>query len=505
MAFPGQNVGRRRLPAGISGASAILAAALSGAALWSWLCLPGAIAGSGGRSPHRAPAAVPESPPADNAVSRVVTAWLKHPLLQQSEIGVEVLELPSGRVLYSLNGSRRFTPASTAKIFTTACALETMGQDFRYHTRLEAYGPVRNGRLDGDLVLVPSQDPTFESRDLWELLSVLGQKKIKAVEGRVILSPVAGGRDQFNTGWLLEDWGQEWMPVSSNLVLDRNIAPGKDPGRGLPVDDRRAGEPNTLIESLLSSSLAPAWVSLDPASRKVRVHRGGSPAVSSAGSLVVANPCDYNLAAVASVLKGMGIRVNGHAPLLPDSKQPVPLSEHVSQPVTEIIRQCLKDSDNLYAQQLLRTIGAKTRAETTPDAVSLEDSGLACLGAWLAGIGVRQSDVVLVDGCGLSRKDCVTPHALNLVLKHMAGPDLAGTYLGLLRLEGNKAGWFRSKTGAMDCVRSVAGIMHTAGGGNLAVTVMVNGHTPSVGPLRSAILELTGRLESLPLLKSPAG
>jgi D-alanyl-D-alanine carboxypeptidase/D-alanyl-D-alanine-endopeptidase (penicillin-binding protein 4) len=438
---------------------------------------------------------------AAHPVAQIAASWLKIPSLQQSQVGLEIMDLPTGQVLFSSNGSKRFTPASTAKVFTTACSLDALGPDFRYRTQIQGVGTIKKDKLAGDLTIVAAQDPTFDSKDLYQLLGNLSERKIKYIEGRVALSAVPGGSNQFNTGWLAEDWGQTWMPVSSNLVLDRNVAPGKDPGRGMPSTDLSAQpSPPALFHSLLRSDLAAGWVVFEPASKSVKVYHSANATGSTAGDVIVANPDSYNLAVATAILHNLGIRVNAHPISVRAGEEPQILGEHLSKPITEIIRECLKESDNLYAQQLLRTLGCKYRSPKASEFSTLEDNGLTHIKNWLSELGVHQGEVVLVDGCGLSRKNLVSPHALNMVLKHMAGKDLNGPYLALLRQEGSGRGSFRFKTGAMDSVRAVSGVIRSAGGNTLAVTVMVNGHLPQVGAVRSSIYSLTSQLEAMPAL-----
>src|SRR5262249_2295150 len=163
----------------------------------------------------------------------IVKAWLKRPELQNSTVGLEVMDLPSGRIFFNYNANKRFVPASAAKVFTTACAMDTLGPDFRYRTRLLAYGRVKGDKVQGDLVLEPSQDPSLELNDLNRLLQSLKEKNIRHVAGTLEMVPVSGGSDYFSPAWLVEDWGQEWMPVSSNLVVDHNLAPLRALGKGL--------------------------------------------------------------------------------------------------------------------------------------------------------------------------------------------------------------------------------------------------------------------------------
>ena len=446
-----------------------------------------------------------EREPGGGPLAAFMSNWLKSPILRQSQVGVEIIELPSGRLIYSFNGSRRFTPASTAKVFTCACAFDTLGSAYLYHTDLVAYGPIKKDRLAGDLVLVLSQDPTLDSANLGKMLSCLESNKIRYIEGAIELAPVAGGGDQFNPGWLAEDWGQEWMPVSSDFVLDHNIASGRDPGRGLAVvTDSLENVQHSLFRTVLLSDLAAGWVSYDQAGRCVRVCRSSQPSMSAAAGLVVANPDQYNLAALSTMIKNMGIRFSAHPTIRVSHVDGRLLGTATSKPLSRVIYETLKESDNLYAQQILRTLGARAAAGKGAAPASIEEAGLAAIRDWLSGLGVASSEVVLVDGCGLSRKNCITPHALNVVLKHMAGTAVDGPFLDLLRMDGNDSTFFRFKTGAMDSVRAISGVIRSAGGSNLAATIMVNGHTPQVGSLRGHFFSLVRALESMPALTGPA-
>ena len=126
------------------------------------------------------------------------------------------------------------------------------------------------------------------------------------------------------------------------------------------------------------------------------------------------------------------------------------------------------------------------------------------MSSWLGKIGVPSSEFVIFDGCGLSRKDGISPHTLNTVLKHMAGPSINGPYLQLLRRYSpvNKTdAWFAFKTGSMDTARSVSGVLETIGGQYCAVTIMVNGHRESVSALKGEIDSLVGILDSIKSIK----
>lgn len=433
----------------------------------------------------------------------VVKAWLKRPEVQNSMVGLEIMDIPSGRVLFNFNANKRFVPASAAKVLTAACAMDTLGPDFRFITRLVAYGPVKGDKVHGDVVLEPSQDPSLELKDLTQMVQSLKDKNIRQIGGTLELLPVSGGFDYFSPSSLVEDWGQDWMPVSSNLVVDHNVAPLRDLGKGLPVVHEpfnRIAE-NSLTRTLLASGVTPGWASFDLRAGSVRAFRPPTPELGSGGSLIIANPDQYNLAVLTNLARKMGVRVGAKTISASYKGTPEVLVEHASKPLTEVIEVTLKESDNLYAQQLLRALAVKSRRPQ--ERAALEESGLEYLKSWLLKLGIPAREAILFDGCGLSRKNCVSPHALNVVLRHMAGPQANGPFLALMRFEGagrSRPGTFEFKTGAMDTVRSVSGVLRTAGKETLAVSIIVNGHKVSVGDLRVAFLSLTSQLRHVQLV-----
>jgi len=216
----------------------------------------------------------------------------------------------------------------------------------------------------------------------------------------------------------------------------------------------------------------------------------------------VSNPDDYAAAIVHSLLAQHGIRVVGQVIPMTGKENVYSLAQHHSKPIPEMLKTCLHKSDNLYAQQTLRALGLahvptanNGQDKASENAMSLEDRGLNEVNRWLSKVGVPGHEAILFDGCGLSRKNSVSPHALNTVMKYMAGPNVAGPYLALLR-GGDEAG-YKYKTGTMDTVRAMTGVLTTVGGQNLAVTIMVDSHTPSVKSLRIAESALISQLRGI--------
>lgn len=467
-------------------------------------------------------------------ISLAVKTWLNRPEIKHSRVGVEVMDLASGKVLYQSNGDKRHTPASTAKVITTACLYDLLGRDFVYKTKLLTAGSIKDGVLNGDLALETSEDPSFSRGDLASLVMSLrnfdGDKsgvKLQAVKGKVYQLSPNNGADNFHVHWLLEDFGQEWMPVSSSLVVDKNIAYSAGIPSTIKIDDAGSSL-NSVLDGVLSADLASAFLIYDENTQTAKLCRGiasgangkPDPKVHKDGPFVVANPTAFNLALFSSTLAESGVEFDRR--ILRDSKVPgflakqptLVLAEHSSKPLPQLIKLCLYESDNLYAQQFLRTIaqiglnaekqgGGNGKALASKRTSDLEERGLARIGQWLSSIAVPNAEVILFDGCGLSRKNSVTPHALNLVLRYMAQKH--PEYLDLLRSQGGggrivkgereERGRFRFKTGAMETVRGITGVLDTAQGKKLAVTVLVNGHKASVSDVRIVIADLIERLK----------
>lgn len=468
--------------------------------------LPAAANQAVGAAPTAEPAApsANDPPPYVKPLENAALNWLKRSELQHSLVGLEIMHIPSATVLFASNSRRRFVPASTTKVFTTACAMDMLGPNYKFATKLKIYGKVVGGVLQGSVYIEPSQDPTISTEDLRTLLALLKEKGIKQIDGKVDVVGIPGGGDRFSTSWLSEDWGQDWMPVPSDLVVDDNTA-RKDPARGYPLIPYGNGrDQNALVSSLLTSSLGPSWICFHPASKTMQFWHPAGPAV---GGQIVGNPSEYNVAIANSIVNKMGIKVKGkEIPLSVMEEPPVTLGEITTDSLFEIVKQCLKTSDNLYAQQLLRTLGTLPSVSKDVEKATLEERGIARINAWLNGMGVTPGDVVLWDGCGLSRKNCFTPHALNMVHRHMAGAHLKSSYLDAMPLAGEPGsapGSWRYKTGSMDSVRTISGVLITGAGEPLALTIMVNAHSPSIRDLKVSMSSLISHLLTLPSLRLP--
>lgn len=112
-------------------------------------------------------------------------------LIAEAQLGGEITfalaDMASGSIIAERKSGTAMPPASTVKAITSLFALDRLGADHRFHTRLLATGPVREGRIEGDLVLAGGGDPTLTSDHLGDMAAALAERGVRSVAGRFVV------------------------------------------------------------------------------------------------------------------------------------------------------------------------------------------------------------------------------------------------------------------------------------------------------------------------------
>ena len=454
--------------------------------------------------------AAPRTGPA--ALQRQLDALFDDPRFSEAYWGVRV-ETLNGNILYDRLGHKQFIPASNLKVFTTAAALERLGPDFTYETRLNAVGPIGgDGTLNGSLVIVGSGDPSLgawhpdEEQNSRQLLASWVEQ-IKAAGIRRIAGDIVGDGRCFTEEFIGPHWEYYDLPFwysagSSGLAMEENafrcyILPTK------------VGEP-AFIEIVPQT----AYITLINATRTVEA--GGvsnadstncqveGNTVKFAGTIAMDKPFIRERAAIwdgaryaafllQEALERGGVSVAGRAVNIRDLDNPASLDAaeartlavYASPPMSELVKVVNKPSHNFFADQILRTMGLQRRG------VGSFDAGVEEVRAWLAEIGVPQTHAIqMFDGSGLARDNLIQPRQMCHVLRHMArpGPGRAEFVdsLPVAGVDGNLArrmtepptrGNVRAKTGYISNARTLSGYVTHAGGQQLVFALMCNQYT----------------------------
>jgi D-alanyl-D-alanine carboxypeptidase/D-alanyl-D-alanine-endopeptidase (penicillin-binding protein 4) len=338
------------------------------------------------------------------------------------------VDLRSGRVVYALNPRLAVAPASNEKLTVAYAALERLGRGYRFRTEVMGDGELAGRVWRGDLYLVGFGDPSLRAAGLDALAAQVRAWGIRRVTGAVVGDESWFDRRRDVRGWKQGFLGEESPPLSA-LVVEH----------------------------------AESWPSLEPALEAAQRFRGA--------------------------LERRGVRVAGRARMGGAPRDGVPLAQHLSAELHELIRFMNRESDNFTAEMLLKHLGATVGARGSTAA------GAAVVRAALAEAGVPLDGLVLADGSGLSRLDRLSAASLVALLRAAErDPDQRDAFLGSLAVAGVDGtlerrlarrptyGRVIAKTGTTSLASSLAGFVR----GRYAFAILHSGRPVPTWTARTA-------------------
>jgi D-alanyl-D-alanine carboxypeptidase/D-alanyl-D-alanine-endopeptidase (penicillin-binding protein 4) len=432
--------------------------------------------------------------------------------------GIEVVELKNGKVRYDRDAGRLFIPASNMKMFTTAAALEKLGPEYVIHTTVESdAAPDSQGRVR-DLYLVGRGDPNLGVRTfpyiyhgpqqpadgfIQELADQVKARGVREVVHKLVADDSYFVWEPFAPNWAADDleWGYG-APVSAlsfnDNLLTLHVKPGAAAGDRAEVslspvadyyllkNDVLTGAPATKTDYFLERR--PGSMELDLWGR-IPIDAGDD-----ADTIAIANPPQLLAELFRAALQERGIRVDApievrhltrleaaSLPVFAPSTPRVELADHTSPVLSEAIKVINKESENLHAEMLLRTLGRVVNQQG-----SLA-GGLAALNAFITQqVGIMPGAIYFSDGSGLSREDLVTPHAAVQLLVYMTRSPYFQAYFDSLPVAGvdgtlvhrflgdEVKGKIHAKTGSVEHVNTLSGYMDLPSGKRLVFSIMAN-------------------------------
>jgi serine-type D-Ala-D-Ala carboxypeptidase/endopeptidase (penicillin-binding protein 4) len=270
-------------------------------------------------------------------LTKEISAILSQPPLNRAHWGVDVVDLETGKALYSENSDQLFLPASNAKLFTTAAALAIAGPDYRFRTTVEAEGKIdTNGRLLGDLVILGRGDPNISGRVLpyalktqrlpphtqilEEMADQVTRNGLKIVDGDVIGDDTFYAFERYAEGWAWDDL--QWIdgaPVSAltfnDNVIFLNLLPGEHPGDKAIITVEPETSYYELDNRVVTSSVGVTkrvGIHRDPGSKKIVLW--GSLPLGDAGMkepMSIEDPAEFVAELFRTMLERRGITIRG--------------------------------------------------------------------------------------------------------------------------------------------------------------------------------------------------
>ena len=396
-----------------------------------------------------------------------------------------------GKVLASHNQQLAFNPASVMKLVTTAAALDLLGPDYRWITRVYAQGPLIGDVLNGDLIIQGSGDPRLAHEDLARLLRRLRSLGVREIQGDLVLD-----RSLFQT--TLDDAAafdglpyRAYNALPDALLLDAKAISLRFFPDAQTQSVRVAMEPpmvDFLIEPpKLDTEPCINWreklgTVVDPSS----VHFSGTYSVDCGERVLVLHAhtlshARYFDAVFRQLWRELGGSIVGVMREEKKLESARELLQWESPTLAQIIRDINKHSNNVMARQLLISLATlPTSTAVTPEV------GAAQAKAWLDTLGVNSESVVIENGAGLSRKERLSADTLSRVLHHtwhspympefIASLPIVGVDGTMIRTLKNSAVKARAhiKTGSLNDVASIAGYVKAKSGRWISVVCMIN-------------------------------
>jgi D-alanyl-D-alanine carboxypeptidase/D-alanyl-D-alanine-endopeptidase (penicillin-binding protein 4) len=479
-----------------------------------------------------------------------IQAIMDRPEFRHAIFGIEFLSLDSGKPLYQLNADKLFVPASTTKLLTEGTALELLGGDFRFHTRVYRTGSISpDGTLTGDLVLVASGDPNlsarvlsdgtlaFENEDhsydgdpatrsvpgdplviIRKLAQQVADAHIKKISGHVLIdvSLFPEGQRELGTGVVMSP-----IVVNDNIV-DVTVGPGASEGAPVISQQSPATSYVTFVNKATTgkpdSKPEIEWSSIarNPDGTQTVTITGNFPATKPAilYKYVVPVPSRFAEVVFVEALREKGVQVDLSAPedkhdfktlsasYTPDHM----LAEHVSATMKEEVKVTLKVSQNLHASMtpmiLAAVLGPRDGSKNGFD---LEREFLQHAGLDLSGAA---------QGDGAGGNAHFTPEFMVSYLAFMAKQKDYEDFFNALPVLGRDgtlfdiqpastaAGKVHAKTGTFGAydplnrkllvtAKGLAGYLTTASGQHLAFAIYIN--NVSVTPDSTEVKRIAGQ------------
>ena len=460
-----------------------------------------------------------------------LSALLNTPTLRRAEWSVLVVSLEEGDTLFAQDENRSLAPASNMKIATTAAALHFLGPAFRYQTFVYADGPLQDGTLRGDLILYGTGDPGISDRfyrnrtDVFEAFADrITEIGITRIEGAVVGDATYFSGPDLGLEWDPRDLN-EWFAASvSALSFNENIVtlqilPSARLGFPPRIETIPFGFPldvSNQAETVVGRPRPNLWLDRVEPTARIRVDgeiRQGGPIIWR--RLTVPDPAVFAARALREVLISKGIsvraperavhdeaesRITGReswAPGLLDGDEPWLLAHHTSPELLEYLTVVNHESHNLFAETIIKTMGKVATGEG-----SFEGGARAVQSFAAKEAGIEAVQIKAVDGSGLSKSNRTSAGALVGLLRQVAKSDNWDAFVSTLpeagrslrRMYGTPAARnLRAKTGTIDGVSALTGIVTTRDGETLLFSILSN-ELRSTGPAKRVEDRIGARL-----------
>ena len=423
-----------------------------------------------------------------NRLPADIVAKLRRTGVRENGVSVYVQDVNSPKPLLAYQDTTARVPASVMKLITSYAALGILGPNYRWPLDVFSQGKIKNGTLQGDLIIKGYGSPEFKTADLRKVLKGIRQKGIRNISGRVVFDNSYFNAPRQSAGSFDGRSLSHYNAKPDALLFNERLSSFHVSARGKRVK--------------VTTSTPAANLKIVNRIRKTRrgcrprmrvTHRGSQTIVTFSGRFsrrcgtrtytkVVSAPANMIFGAMRTYWKrDVGGNFNARFAMGRVPTGARPLLRTYSRTLAQILPTIDKDSNNVMARQLLLTIGAKHSGGT-----GTERNGANAIGTWLASRGLHFPELRIENGSGLSRTARISARHLGdlmidayrspyrqYLMRSLAVAGVDGTMKR--RLKGTRVrgrGFF--KTGTLRDVRSIAGYVKAANGKTYVMAILHN-------------------------------
>ena len=436
-----------------------------------------------------------------NNLNSRIQHLLKNPSLKNVSYGISVVSIKKNTPLFSYRDNDLFSIASNMKLLTTAAAIEYLCPDFEYKTSVEVHGAITTtGELDGDIIVRGSGDPNLSGRfyngnitavpESWA--NAIRSRGIREVTGDIIADDSVFDRIYTNPNWPGNQLSEWYCAPSCGLSFNDNcvditLVPDKKPGNVVLLSVYPNTSYLTIVNNCISTSnkkehaysiyrkpgtnqifiKGKYWINEPPEKTWVNVH----------------NPALYLATVFKEILEKKGIIVQGCARVINETDSFNLDFEKITETISTMKQTILvtnKNSQNFYAEQILKTLGLQIKGSGSSNA------GIEVLHAFMKKLGFSPDEYQIEDGSGLSKGNKLSPGMITTLLTYMNEHPYGYVLYDSLPVSGIDGGLrhrmissqyknkIHAKTGYIAKTAALSGYIDALNGDTLAFSIIMN-------------------------------
>lgn len=419
-----------------------------------------------------------------------------------AQVGYSIMEASTGKVLAESQSQKNFTPASNLKLLSSYAAYKALGPKFQYSTQVLQQGQ--------DWVILFSGDPSLTTDHLSDLFTQIKKQGTQSLKGNLIVDDTLLSNEPYGSGWMHDDLYWAYAAPITTLTLDENaisfkLTPGKTLGEKATIQlENPIRYPAITVQSQITSvtyEKAEHHCHLTVQIDALNYQFGGCWPVGESDVVLKAaiqDPKARFAALAPQLLSKTGIDFKGKVIFKKSNTKDLKLlAEHRSAPLKELLKPILADSNNQYANAILKTLGHQTLGEGT------FQGGVLATKAFLKPTGIDTKLIEIEDGSGGSYYNLLSPHTFTRLLHHIyQDPTAKSLFMDSLAVAGQSgtlksrlqaqsiSGRVKAKTGSMTGVLNLSGYLRTQAETDIIFSFMVNGAIVEKGVLDQLLTEV---------------